>query len=423
MEFALWSRMSNKIDILIIGGGSIGLNSAYYLQKEGRQITLIDSEKIGAGSSAGNAGHIVPSHIIPLAASGMIPQALIWILNPQNSPFSMRFSLDPNYLWWLVRFATYCTQTNVEKNKLALNDIGTLSYQNFNEIISEENISCSYLKNGLLFLYTNEKDYIAAIQEGKYLDENGIPVRIYDQSQIKENEPLSSDQVIGGVHYTGDASLNPATYLKELSAIIATRGAKQHENETITRFEVHSGKIIKVITNTNEYEPESVVLCAGAWSPVIQNTLGIRIPIQPAKGYSITLKAPSHLPGQALLLGEKRVAVTPFENQIRFTGRLEISRLEQRVDQKKIDAIRNAAYQYLNIEQTPVIETWAGLRPTTPDGVPIIARPKNLSNLVIAAGHAMLGLSLGPGTGQLVSELVQGKQTAFNLHPFRLERF
>jgi len=415
--------MTNKVDVLIIGGGSIGLNSAYFLQKMGREITLIDRGQIGVGSSAGNAGHIVPSHIIPLAAAGMVPQALLWMLDPKNSPFSMRFSLDPNYIWWLLRFATFCTQANTENNKRPLDNIGKLSYQNFAKIIAEENISCSYLQNGLLFLYTQEKDFNAGIREGHYLDENGIAVKIYDSDRIKEVEPLSNDQVIGGIHYTGDASLHPAVYLKEMKALIANRSAELREQEAVIKFVVNSGRVTRVITNQAEYEPETIVLSAGAWSPMIQKSLGIRIPIQPAKGYSLTLKAPSQLPSQALLLGEKRVAVTPLGDQIRFTGRLEISELDQQVNSEKIEEIKTSVYQYLKIEQTPTLETWAGLRPTTPDGLPIIAKPNNIENLIIAAGHAMLGLSLGPGTGQVVAELAQGIPTAFDLNPFRLERF
>lgn len=415
--------MTNKVDVLIIGGGSIGLNSAYFLQKMGREITLIDRGQIGVGSSAGNAGHIVPSHIIPLAAAGMVPQALLWMLDPKNSPFSMRFSLDPNYIWWLLRFATFCTQANTENNKRPLDNIGKLSYQNFAKIIAEENISCSYLQNGLLFLYTQEKDFNAGIREGHYLNENGIAVKIYQSDRIKEVEPLSNDQVIGGIHYTGDASLHPAVYLKEMKALIANRSAELREQEAVIKFVVNSGRVTRVITNQAEYEPETIVLSAGAWSPMIQKSLGIRIPIQPAKGYSLTLKAPSQLPSQALLLGEKRVAVTPLGDQIRFTGRLEISELDQQVNSEKIDEIKTSVYQYLKIEQTPTLETWAGLRPTTPDGLPIIAKPNNIENLIIAAGHAMLGLSLGPGTGQVVAELAQGIPTAFDLNPFRLERF
>ncbi|HWS24923.1 MAG TPA: FAD-dependent oxidoreductase [Anaerolineales bacterium] len=415
--------MTNKVDVLIIGGGSIGLNSAYFLQKMGREITLIDRGQIGVGSSAGNAGHIVPSHIIPLAAAGMVPQALLWMLDPKNSPFSMRFSLDPNYIWWLLRFATFCTQANTENNKRPLDNIGKLSYQNFAKIIAEENISCSYLQNGLLFLYTQEKDFNAGIREGHYLNENGIAVKIYQSDRIKEVEPLSNDQVIGGIHYTGDASLHPAVYLKEMKALIANRSAELREQEAVIKFVVNSCRVTRVITSQAEYEPETIVLSAGAWSPMIQKSLGIRIPIQPAKGYSLTLKAPSQLPSQALLLGEKRVAVTPLGDQIRFTGRLEISELDQQVNSEKIEEIKTSVYQYLKIEQTPTLETWAGLRPTTPDGLPIIAKPNNIENLIIAAGHAMLGLSLGPGTGQVVAELAQGIPTAFDLNPFRLERF
>jgi len=416
-------NMAEKTDLLIIGGGSIGLNSAYYAQKAGRQVTILDSAEIGVGSSAGNAGHIVPSHIIPLAAAGMVPQAMLWMLDPKNSPFSMRFSLDPAYLYWLARFAGFCTQANISNGKGPLDQIGRLSYRNFEYLIKDESISCSYAQNDLLFLFTDPKAYAAGIHEADFMRENGIPTQVYDRAAVLAVEPLASDMVIGGVHYTGDASLHPAVFLRELKEIIRVAGGSLREREQVTRFEVSNGRVTRVITNKAEYEPEAVVLSAGAWTPRLQKDLGIRVPIQPAKGYSVTYKAPNSMPKGALLLGEKRVAITPMGDQLRFTGRLELSSLEQNVDMKKVNDIAEAAHMYLNLEKTPVIETWAGLRPTTPDGLPIIAKPKRLSNLIIAAGHAMLGLSLGPGTGQLVSELANGSPTAFDLSPFRLERF
>lgn len=415
--------MAIKTNMLIIGGGSIGLNSAYYAQKAGRQVTIIDSGEIGVGSSAGNAGHIVPSHIIPLAAAGMVPQAILWMLNPKNSPFSMRFSLNPTYLWWLARFASFCTQKNIENGKRPLDQIGRVSYDNFATLIKEENISCSYAQNGLLFLYTNPKTYAAGIHEGDYMRKNGVSTEVYDRAALKVVEPLINDRVLGGVHYTGDASLNPAAFLAELKKIILDRGAEAREHETVSRFEVIGSKVTRVITDKAEYEPDTIVLSAGAWTPRLQSDLRIRIPIQPAKGYSVTYKAPNQMPHGALILGEKRVAITPMGDKLRFTGRLELSDLEQQVDMKKVADIANAAREYLDLEPSHEIETWAGLRPTTPDGLPIIAKPKNLNNLIVAAGHAMLGLSLGPGTGQLVSEMANGNSPAFDLTPFRLERF
>lgn len=415
--------MAEKSDLLIIGGGSIGLNTAYYAQRSGRQATIIDTSEIGIGSSAGNAGHIVPSHIIPLAAAGMVPQAIRWMLDPKNSPFSMRFSLDPSYLYWLARFTGFCTQKNIQNGIRPLDQIGRLSYDNFANLINEENISCSYTQKGLLFLFTDAEAYAAGIHEADFMLQNGIPAEVYDHAKVKAIEPLVSDAVIGGVHYTGDASLHPAVFLRELKTLVHSRGAGLREHEQVTRFEVTNGKVNRVITNKNEYEPESVAISAGAWSPLLQKDLGIRIPIQPAKGYSVTFQAPRAMPNGALLLGEKRVAITPMGDQLRFTGRLELSRLEQKVEMTKVLAISDAAHEYLNLERTPMIETWSGLRPTTPDGLPIIAKPKSLRNLVVAAGHAMLGLSLGPGTGQLVAELVTGAKPSFDLTPFRLERF
>jgi D-amino-acid dehydrogenase len=416
--------MTIKTDILIIGGGSIGLNCAYYLLKSGRKVTIVDSKEIAKGSSSGNAGHIVPSHIVPLAAPGIIGTALKWMLDPANSPFGMKISLDPAYLSWLIKFARACSEANVQRAIPSLNALGQLSSANFARLIADEKFDCHYQQTGLLFLYKTQEAFDGGKHEAETLHQHGLPAEVLDKDAVHQREPAALPDVIGGVHFTGDASLNPARFLGLLATRVRELGADVYENAPVTGFEIDDKKICIVHTSHEDFEPEQVVLAAGAWSPNVTYGLHLNVPVQPARGYSLTMSATETMPRQALLLGERRVAVTPMGDLLRFTGRLELSNQNTTPNPKHIAGIERAVREYIQLDETlNVKETWAGLRPTTPDGLPIIGISPKQDDLILATGHAMLGLSLGPGTGQIVSELANGKPTAFDIHPLQLERF
>jgi len=416
--------MTKKKDILIIGGGPVGLSCAYYLLKSGRQVTLLDAKEIGKGSGSGNAGHIVPSHIIPLAAPGVVTSALKWMLDPAHSPFGMKVSLNPNYLLWLLRFTLACSQNNVDRSLEPLNQLGQLSAKNFAEIIAEEKFDCAYQEKGLLHLFKTEKAFHEGQHEGEFMHKHGIPVSVYDRTKIHEVEPAAVDDVIGGVHFTGDAHLNPAVFLNLLKERVRAMGAELFEHTAVTGFESAEGKVGVVRTSQGEFEAEQVILAAGALTPSLAKDLKLNIPIQPARGYSLTMSANKTMPSHALILGERRIAVSPMGGLLRFTGRLEVGNYSMEPNPVWLGRIENSAREYLRLdERLDVKETWAGLRPTTPDGLPIIGKSPKHENLFLATGHAMLGLSLGPGTGQVVAELLNGKQTSFDLNPFQLERF
>jgi len=416
--------MITKTDVLIIGGGSIGLNCAYYLLKSGRKVTIVESKEIAKGSSSGNAGQIVPSHIIPLAAPGIVGTALKWMLDPKNSPFGMKISLDPTYILWLLKFAASCNEANVQRAIPPLNSLGQLSSKNFAQLIAQEKFECSYQEQGVLFLYKDAQAFESGQDEGRVMQKYGIPIEALDRIAVRKLEPIVNDDVIGGIHMTGDANVNPALFLKLLGERVCEMGAEIYENRSVTGFDVADGKIRAVKTDAGDFEADQVIIAAGASTPVVARDLRMHLPVQSARGYSLTMSAIQNMPRRALLLGERRVAVTPMGNLLRFTGRLELSAIDTTVNPKHIAGIERAVREYIHLdEKLDVKETWAGLRPTTPDGMPIIGRSPRYKNLIIATGHAMLGLALGPGTGQVVAELVNGKETAFDLSPLRVERF
>ncbi|HRQ23993.1 MAG TPA: FAD-dependent oxidoreductase, partial [Anaerolineales bacterium] len=205
---------------------------------------------------------------------------------------------------------------------------------------------------------------------------------------------------------------------------VRAMGADVHEHTAVTGFAVGEGKVRAVKTAAGEFEAEHVILAAGAWSSIVARDLRLNIPIQPARGYSLTASAIQNMPRQALILGDRRVAVSPFGNQIRVTGRLEVGEFSTTPELRWIQRLEEFAREYIRLDEAlDIKETWAGLRPVTPDGMPIIGRSPHHSNLTVASGHAMLGLSLGPGTGQAVAELINGRETAFDFSPFGLARF
>lgn len=416
--------MNSKHDVLIIGGGPIGLSSAYYLLKAGRKVAIVDSKEIGKGSGSGNAGHIVPSHIIPLAAPGVVTSALKWMLDPAHSPFGLKIRLDPKYIWWLIQFAAACNEVNVQRALEPMKSLGQLSADNFARMIAEEKFECHYQTTGFLNLYKNQNAFDEGRHEVEFMQKHGIPVEVYDKSRVGEVEPAVRDDVLGGVHFTGDAHLNPAIFLQLLGERLRAMGAEVFENTPVMGFESAEGKIRVVKTSVGEFEAEQVILAAGAWSPIVAHDLRLNIPVQPARGYSLTASAIQQMPRQALILGDRRVAVSPFGDRLRVTGRLEVGEYSTTPNPRWIERLENFAREYIRLdEKLDIKETWAGLRPVTPDGMPIIGRSPLHSNLTVATGHAMLGLSLGPGTGQVVAELVNGRETAFDLNPLRVERF
>lgn len=416
--------MTTKTDVLIIGGGAIGLNAAYYLLKSGRSVTVLDRDAIGQGSSAGNAGHIVPSHIIPLAAPGVIPTAIKWMLDPPNSPFGLKVSLSPAYLAWLIRFSAACNEANVRRAIPPFKWLGLLSAQNFARMMAEEKFSCSYQETGLLFLYKTEAAFAAGRHEAEQIRQHELPAEILDKAALHQREPAALDDVIGGVDFTGDSSLHPGEFLRLLKKRVHEMGAELRENTPVTEIEATAGRITRIVTPTEEFEPALVVLAAGAWSPQVGRGLGLRLPIQPARGYSLTMPATKIMPRGALLLGERKVAVTPLGDKLRFTGRLEIGEMSTQPNLRWIVNIERAVCEYIQMDaQLAISETWAGLRPTTPDGMPILGLSARYENLILATGHAMLGLSLGPGTGQVVAELANGIAPGFDLQAFSPQRF
>ncbi|MBW1710637.1 MAG: FAD-dependent oxidoreductase [Deltaproteobacteria bacterium] len=415
--------MSFQDEILVIGGGVIGVSAAYYLARQGRQVTLLEADEICAGASYGNAGFILPSHIIPLAAPGTLGQGLKWLLDPE-SPFYIKPRLSLELISWLWRFRAACQQQRMRRSMRLLRELSHRSIELHQELAGLQGLDFGFQKKGYLKLFKTSQGYQKANAEAGLMREFGIEARMMNQAEIREVEPNILPGVSGGLYFPHDAHLIPADFVLQLGRVIEDLGVKIRTSTEVLGFETAPAKILTVKTTRGNFKPDQVILAGGAWSPSLADDLGIRLPIQPAKGYSLTFKRSANSPSIPVMLSEAAVAVSPLAETVRFAGTLELAGWDQSINQRRVNAIVKKAGEYLpGVEGLELAEIWRGFRPCLPDGLPVIGRSSRYKNLILATGHATIGMALGPVTGELVSQLAAHETTQINLTGLRLERF
>ena len=401
----------------------MGLCSAYYLARRGSDVTLLERAHVGAGSSWGNAGLIVPSHSVPIAAPGVMAQAIRWMADPE-SPFFIRPRLDLELVRWLWLFRRACTAEHVRRSVPVLRDLSRMSLVLHREIAALPGGGSGLREEGLLYVYRTQEALDHGAAEAEELRRAGIDARVLGPDAAIALEPALAPGLAGVVHFPDDAHLVPHRLVNHLAQAVVDAGARIVAGAEVIGF-ARAGRHIQAIETTRgDFRADEVVLAAGAWSPAIVRELGIRLPVQAAKGYGVTAKRPPTAPRIPLLLGEARVAVTPMDDRLRLAGTLELAGLDLSIARRRVDAVRRSAGRYLTCgaELDPV-EIWRGLRPCSPDGLPIIGRPRAIDNLTIATGHGTLGVSLGPVTGTLVADIVRGERPTLDVGPLGPDRF
>ncbi len=415
--------MNSHYDVVIIGGGVIGVCSAYYLTQKGLSVLLIEKGDIASGCSYGNGGLIVPSHSMPLASPGALGDGLRWMLDPA-SPFYIKPRWDMELLNWLIRFVLASRREVMLRGLPVLRDLLLSSAVLFDDLSSNAGFDFGYEGKGALWVCLSKQRLEHEKKETQLFEKFDIPVQLMEQDEVHDLEPALLPQVMGGVYYPRDGHIDPARFVVGLAEKARGLGAQRWTKTEVMGFETSNGRVTGIRTTRGELHPKQVILAAGAWSPDVVKSLRLRIPIQAAKGYSITVENPDPSPKLPLLFGEARVVVNPLGDALRLAGTLEMAGMDFSFNTRRLDAIRTSSSAYLpGLADANVIEIWRGLRPCTPDGLPIIGRSSDFNNLIIAAGHAMLGMSLGPVTGKLVSQLVCNEITDIDLKPMRMERF
>jgi len=410
--------------VIVAGGGVIGLCTAYYLNKAGHEVTLIDKGDLKHGTSFGNAGYISPSHFIPLASPGIVAKGLQWMLS-SSSPFYIKPRLNMDLIRWALTFWKRSGKATMERNIPHLNNILHLSRELTTAIRNDLGNQFRMEEKGCFMLYKSALTEKHELELAKEAADLNIETRVFNAKEIQDMEPEVEVNVRGGVLYPIDAHLHPGDLMKTIHDHLQQSGVKFQLETTITGFEKQGRKVSKVLTDKGDFTGDEIVLATGSWLPVTSRDLGIDLLLQAGKGYSMTFDAVEKNLHYPAILVDDRVAMTPMGADLRMGGTMEISGIGSPMLMKRVQAIFKAAKSYypdLPVAFPSQDKIWHGLRPLSPDGLPYIGRHSKYDNIVMAGGHAMLGLSLAAATGKLVEEIVGGLKTSIDISAFNVER-
>ncbi|TDK46073.1 NAD(P)/FAD-dependent oxidoreductase [Algoriphagus formosus] len=410
---------------IIIGGGIVGLFTAYFLQQEGIEVKVIDRTDLKDNCSTGNAGMIVPSHIIPLAAPGMIAKGISWMFS-SKSPFYIHPRFDYKLLQWSLLFFKSANQKQVEKAIPYLKNISLLSkslYLAFRE--NHPEAALAFQEKGLMMVYQTEAVEKEEIEFAHVARMHGLAAEILSPADIQKIEPNLEVKARGAVLFPGDAHLDPGALYSFLKTYLEEKGVEFLIETQVLGFEKSSGKVEAVLTDKGKIEAEKVLLCGGSWSGELAKKLGFYLPMMGGKGYSFIQKNQPEIK-QASILTEMKVAVSPYGNKIRFGGTMEIAGSNQKINMKRVQGIFESINRYYPDFQAQFpkeTDIWKGLRPCSPDGLPYIGYAPGYSNVLVGSGHSMMGISMAPATGRLLTELHQQKEPTMELGGFEVGRF
>lgn len=395
--------------MVIIGGGVIGLCSAYYALKRGFAVTVIEREQPGGDNcSLGNAGMIVPSHFIPLAAPGMLAKGLRWMLDPR-SPFFVRPRLDLSLARWGWLFYRHSTAAHVAASRDLLRDLNLESRRLFAELATQNDFGL--VQRGLLMLCRTEHGLDEEAAVAAVAREIGLCADVIDGKEAARVDPDCTMNVVGAVHFRDDCHLDPARFVGAMRRQVVALGGVIESGVDIERLACAGGRVVGAISGGRRFEGSDFVVAGGSWSARLLQSVGVRLPLQPGKGYSLTLPEPPQLPRVCSIFCEDKVAITPMGGRLRFGGTMEVGGLDLRVDPKRVQGIVRSVPRYFpkfSESDFDGVSPWAGLRPVSPDGIPYLGRVKQFSNLILNTGHAMMGLSLAPVSGRLAADLLAG---------------
>ncbi len=410
-------------DVLVIGGGVIGLACAHYLRDAGRAVRVIEQGSVGAGASHGNCGLVFTSDLVPLCVPGAVRQEILGMLR-RTSPLSIAPTLDMGRIFWLFKFAGMCRAGHVRHAIRARAAILKSSGQLFETLLGPGGLAAEYERRGVLLVYRSEAamDGYGAVND--LLRPHGVAAEALVGNALLGVEPALREDVYGAWYHRGDSHLRPDKLLASWKQALARSGVVIEEDCRLERFRCAAGRIEAAVTNRGEHAARDFVLAAGAWSAPISAQLGLKLPLQPGKGYSITMDRPAVCPQIPCYFYERRVVATPWPSGFRLGGTMQFAGFDTQLSAYRLRNLKTAAREYLKAPMgQAVIEEWAGLRPMTYDELPVIDRAGRFQNLFVATGHGMLGVTAAPATGKLVAELICGKLPHIDPAPFSVRRF
>lgn len=413
--------MQNQ-DVLILGGGVIGLSCALFLLKQGRSVRILEKNTVGGATSHGNCGTITPSHAIPLAAPGMITKALKY-MTQADAPFYVKPSTDLALLEWLLRFSLNCNMKDMRKGALAKSQLLNRSRGLLQETIDEHQMQCNFSASGVMYAFKSQQGMDEMLHELPILKECSVDAEVLMAEQLALREPALKP-MHGAVYFPGDAHFRPDAYCAELARVVRELGGIIEEQCEVQSLQCMAGRIQSVQTDRGSFVANNVVMAMAVWSSALAKSIDINLPIQPGKGYSITYSKPELMPNTPLVLFERSVCVTAWADGYRLGSTMEFSGFDDKLNAKRLAALERGAHEFLHEPfGDEVKERWYGWRPMTYDDLPIIGQSPKHENLYLATGHGMLGMSMSAITGQLIAELVTNQKPSINLLPFSAGRF
>jgi D-amino-acid dehydrogenase len=415
--------MKTKADVLIIGAGIVGLSTAYYLAKEGRSVIVLEKTDGSDSCSHGNAGFISPSHFVPLASPGIVSKGLRWMLNPE-SPFYIKPRLNTSLIKWGLNFVRNANTGHVERTKQLFADMSHLSRELHIDFAKTENVVIQ--NKGVLMQCSTEADMYHERELAKMAADLGIDTRILSIDELDELDPKVRHSGVGAVYFPGDSWMVPKDFIVNMKKALNELGVEIHYNQEVKGFNIDKAVIKSVQTDDLEFKGDEIVLAAGAFTPVLSKLMGNRLLLEAGKGYSVDYQDSKMTPNLAYILVEARVAVTPMERFVRIAGTMELGGLNLDINPRRVAGFLKSVNEYLpdfDYEKARSLPVWAGLRPCSPDGLPYVGRDSKYKNLIVAAGHAMLGFTLGPVSGKLVTEIIEGRQTSLKIDQLAVNRY
>ena len=409
-------------DVLIIGGGAIGLATALALLDAGRGVRILEAGAVGGGASHGNCGTITPSHAPPLAAPGVVAQALRWMFTP-DAPLYLKPRVDPALWHWLLRFAVRCNPRDWRQSTQARAALLNDARARLADWVSRYGLQCEFEEEGLDYVFRDPRKFQQYVDESVVLKTFGIATQVFGGTDYEREEPAMLPGVAGAIRFPGDARLRPDRYVAELARVVRERGGVIEEQCRVDRLEPMSDGV-RLATSQGERKGGDAVIALGAWTPAFARRLGIRAPIQPGKGYSITYSRPARVPRHPMVLKDRSVCVTVWGSGFRLGSTMEFSGHDDTLNATRLAALERGAREFLREPVgAEVHERWCGWRPMTWDDLPLLGRAPGQRKVWIAAGHGMLGISMSTATGQLMADLMTGRPPAFDPSPYRPERF
>ena len=412
--------------IIVIGSGIVGIGCAAYLNDAGYKVTVIEQNKIAQGCSKSNCGYISPSHVLPLTEPAAIGIAIKSLLK-RDAPFRVKPRFDPALWNWMVQFARRCNERQMLRVGQHLKAILDSSLSEYKQLMENGSIDCQWRESGMLYVLQTDGGLKKFSETEQILAEHfGVSAKHIGGEDLPDFDPALRSGLAGGFFYPEDASLRPDRLNLSWTKLLRERGVNFVEECRFVRSIKGGGRIKAIETSTGTLDADLFLVATGAWSSRIGSDLGLKIPVQPGKGYSVTMSRPDPCPSYPMLFPEHKIGVSPFQDGYRLGSMMEFAGFDTKIPKHRIDQLRRSAEPYLvspySNSETET-ERWFGWRPMTWDSMPIIGRVPHLENAFLATGHNMLGLSMSPATGRLITEMISGTNPHIDPKPYAPDRF